>query len=157
MKGEGNQKRDRAFPEGNVSLTVASLTWRCQAKVIKGWWHSAIICDGLCCQALAFPWCDTHCHVGINVQIKALKGSGLWTINQTFDPQWPALWCFLGQLHSLSPMPTDFQPCIFLCCIETYNTQLWFPGISSSAFTVWVCYHCYYLLMEVAPGLVFIS
>lgn len=39
--------RDRAFPEGNVSLPAASLTWRCQAKVIKGRWHGAIICDGI--------------------------------------------------------------------------------------------------------------
>jgi len=29
MKGGGNQRRDRAFPEGNVSLPLASLTWRC--------------------------------------------------------------------------------------------------------------------------------
>lgn len=39
--------RDRAFPEGNVISPAASLTWLCQARVIKGRWQGAIICDGI--------------------------------------------------------------------------------------------------------------
>lgn len=78
MKGGGSQKRDRAFPEGNVSLPVTSLTWISQVKVIKGRCHGAIICVAkhqLFHDVAYILPCRNRC-VSQNIQVNTLSTEG---------------------------------------------------------------------------------
>lgn len=83
-KEGGNQMRDREFPEGNVSLAAASLTWLCQAKVIKGRWHGAIICDGILLYICSPFSCSSFQHKSI-FQCKELTLFLRWIIPSTSD------------------------------------------------------------------------
>lgn len=84
MKGGGNQMRDRAFPEGNVSLPAASLTWLCQARVFKGRWHGAIICDGILLYICTPFSCSSFQHTRMFL-CKELTPFLRWIIPSTSD------------------------------------------------------------------------